>query len=109
MENENEYELRYLPLFYDDMFEKVSYIRQKLQNPKAADDLINDVEEAILNRLPDCESFEPYHSLKDREHSYYRIYVRNFVVFYVVIPAENKKIMEVRRFLYKGQDRDRHV
>lgn len=31
---ENKYELRYLPLFYDDMLEKVSYISQKLQNPK---------------------------------------------------------------------------
>ena len=32
--------------------------------------------------------------------------VRNFIVFYVVITAENKKIMEVWRFLYKRQDRD---
>lgn len=106
---ENKYELRYLPLFYDDMLEKVSYISQKLQNPKAADDLINDVEAAILKRLPDCESFEPYHSLNDREYPYYRIYVRNYIVFYVVIAIGNKKIMEVRRFLYKGQDRDNLV
>ena len=102
----NNYELRYLSLFYEDMMEKVSYIREKLQNPKAAEDLINDVEAAILKRLPVCESFEPYHSLKVREYPYYRIYVRNYIVFYVVIPTGNKKIMEVRRFLYKRQDRD---
>lgn len=102
----NNYELRYLSLFYEDMMEKVSYIREKLQNPKAAEDLINDVEIAILKRLPVCESFEPYHSLKDREYPYYRIYVRNYIVFYVVIPTGNKKTMEVRRFLYKRQDRD---
>ncbi len=103
---DNDYELRYLPLFYEDMFEKVSYKRDELQNPKAAENLINDVEEAILKRLPDCESFEPFHSIKNREYPYYRIYVRNFIISYVVITAENKKIMEVRRFLYKRQDRD---
>ena len=44
---ENEYELRYLPLFYEDMYEKVTYIREKLLNPEAADDLIDVVEKAL--------------------------------------------------------------
>lgn len=26
---DNEYELRYLPLFYEDMYEKISYIKDK--------------------------------------------------------------------------------
>ncbi len=64
---ENKYELSYLPLFYEDLFEKVSYIKDKLLNPGAANDLIDAVESAILKRLPDCESFEQYHSSKDRE------------------------------------------
>lgn len=68
---DNEYELRYLPLFYEDMYEKVTYIREKLLNPEAADDLIDAVEKAILDRLPNCESFEPYHSVKEREYPYY--------------------------------------
>ena len=50
---------------------------------------------------------EPYHSLKERHYPYYRIYVDNYVIYYVVIADEGaEKIMEVRRFLYKGQDRD---
>lgn len=65
---DNEYELRYLPLFYEDMYEKVTYIREELFNPEAADTLIDAVEEAILERLPNCESFEPYHSMKEREY-----------------------------------------
>lgn len=60
---DNEYELRYLPLFDEDMYEKVTYIREELFNPEAADTLIDTVEEAILERLPNCESFEPYHSI----------------------------------------------
>ena len=104
------YELRYLPLFYDDFNEKVSYIRHVLLNETAADTLIDAVEDAILERLPDCESFEPFHSKKEREYPYYRIYVKNYIVYYVVIPInDSKKIMEVRRFLYKGQDRDYFV
>ena len=106
---DNEYELRYLPLFYEDMHEKITYIREKLLNPKAADDLIDAVEKAILERLPNCENFEPYHSVKEREYPYYRIYVKNFTVYYVVIHMDDRKIMEVRRFLYNRQDRDRII
>ena len=52
-------------------------------------------------------SNETYPSMFERKHPYYRIYVDNFIVFYVVIDAGGgQKIMEVRRFLYKGQDRD---
>ena len=100
------YKLRYLPLFYRDLQEKVVYIAETLQNPKAANDLLNDVENAIFERLPNAESFEPYHSAKHRRYKYYRIYVKNYIVYYVVIDNEGSdKIMEVRRFLYNKQNR----
>lgn len=104
---DNKYKLRYLPLFYKDLNEKVEYIAFEKQNPAAAFRLIDDVEAAILERLPVAESFEIYPSMFERKNPYYRIYIDNFIVFYVVIDAgEKQKIMEVRRFLYKGQDRD---
>jgi cytidylate kinase len=56
-----------------------------------------------------CEKFEKFHSKRERKYPYYRIYVKNFVVYYVVIDDENGKIMEVRRFLYNRQDRDNIV
>ena len=65
--------------------------------------LIDDVENAILNRLPNAEAFEPFHSLKERRYPYYRIYVNNYIVYYVVI---EHRIMEVRRLLYVGRNRD---
>lgn len=102
-----QYELRYLPLFYRDLEQKVLYISDVLHNPKAANDLLDAVESAILERLPIVESFEPYHSLKERRYKYYRIYVKNFVVYYVVI--DDEKIMEVRRFLYNRQDSEKLV
>lgn len=53
------------------------YIAESLQNKKAANDLLDEVEKAILDRLTVAEAFEPYHSLKDRQYPYYRIYVKN--------------------------------
>ena len=102
---DKKYKLRYLPLFYEDLEQKVVYISEKLQNEKAANDLIDAVEKAILERVPVAESFEPYHSMKERKYPYYRIYVKNFVAWYVVIDDEGEdKIMEMRRFLYDKQD-----
>ena len=52
----------------------------------------------------------PYISLKERKYPYYRIYVKNFVIYYVVIDDEgDDKIMEVRRFLYKRQDKEKYL
>ena len=100
------YELRYLPLFYEDLNDKVLYIAVEKQNPKAAADLVDKVEKAILDRLPFAESFEPYKSRFEREHTYYRIYVDNSEVYYVVIGEDDgHKIMEVRRFLYFRQNK----
>ena len=95
---EVKYTLQYLPTFYTDLEEHVMYISHVLKNVQAANELLNDVENAILDRLPVAESFEPY----------YRIYVKNYVIYYVVIPnGRNKKIMEVRRILHGLQDRDK--
>lgn len=97
---DTKYELRYLPLFYEDLEEKVLYIAEQLHNEKAANDLIDAVENVIIERLPNAEAFEPYHSMKERRYKYYRIYVKNFVIYYVIIDDEgSKKIMEVRRFI----------
>jgi len=90
------YKLSYLPLFEEDVSSAVDYISNELKNPQAALKLINDIEKAVLKRLSAPTSFEPYNSLKDRKDAYYRIYVKNFMIFYVVIG----ETMEVRRFIY---------
>ena len=96
---DTQYELRYLPLFYEDLEQKVIYISETLHNEKA-----------IMERLPIAESFEPFRSVKERQYKYYRICVKNFVIYYVVIDGiDSKKIMEVRRFLYNKQDREQLI
>ena len=104
------YELRYLPLFYDDLEEKVLHIADELHNPQAANALLDEVECAILERLPFAESFEPYQSTKERRYPYYRIYVKNYVIYYGVIDDESdNKVMEVRRILHNKQKRNKWI
>lgn len=95
-----EYMLRFLPIFENDLNEIVDYIAFELQNPIAADALVDEVRQAISNRLPFAESFEPFRSSRNRKHPYYRISVKNYTIFYVVIGD----IMEVRRILYSRRD-----
>lgn len=102
---DNPYQLRYLPLFEQDLTEAAKYIANVLKNKEAALRLIQDVEEAILERLDHPKAFEPYHSAGERQYPYYRIYVRNFVVYYVVIDH----VMEVRRLLYGPRDVERNL
>lgn len=101
MEN-NKYQLRYLPLFEQDLIQTVRYITNMLKNPDAALRLVEDVQAAILERLDNPIAFEPYSSAQTREYPYYRIYIRNYVVYYVVIDD----VMEVRRFIYGARDTD---
>ena len=107
---DKKYKLRYMPLFYEDLDKKITYIAKKLKDPKAASDLLDKVEKAILEGLSVTGSFEPYHSIRERKYAYYRIYVDNFIIYYVVIDDDDvSPIMEVRRFLYSRQDQQRLV
>ena len=95
MENKS-YKLRYLPLFEQDLISTANYITNVLKNEDAAIRLVDDVEAAILERLNNPVAFEPYPSAKKRDYPYYRIYVRNYDGYYVVIDD----VMVVRRLLY---------
>lgn len=96
------YKLSFLPLFESDLIEITDYIANKLNNPEAALRLVDDIEIAINRRLETPLMFAPYLTSKNRPYPYYRINIRNFSVFYVVIGD----IMEVRRVLYTKSNID---
>lgn len=102
--DENEIILKFLPLFKQELERAASYIAIERENPVAAERLVNAVESAIYKRLPIAECFEPIPSVKQRDNPYYRIYVKNYIVLYVVIDKGSKKTMEVRHFLHNKQD-----
>ena len=90
------YRLTFLSLFEEDLNSIVDYISNTLHNPSAAERLVDDVELAILKRLESPLAFSPHPSVKKRQYPYYRINIRNFSIFYVVID----NTMEVRRIIY---------
>lgn len=98
----NKYNLRYLPKFEEDLNEIIYYIVYKLHSPESALRLVDKIENSILERQNCPLSFEPFQSNRRRKHPYYRIYVDNFIVYYVVI----ENVMEVRRVLYKSRNTD---
>jgi plasmid stabilization system protein ParE len=95
-----QYELRYSSLYQDELADAQSYIAEALQNPIAADNLVDKVERAILERLKMPEIFRVYRSSRGEE--YRRITVGNYFVLYVVYG----NVMEVRRFVYARRDID---
>jgi toxin ParE1/3/4 len=94
------YTFKVLPIFEEDLKGIVDYISRRLHNPQATNNLIDDVEEAILTRLSNPDTFEKFVSIKKQKYNYYRIRIRNFTIFYVLIGD----IMEVRRILYNKRN-----
>ena len=94
------YKLRYLPLFWDDLNDAVSYIADVLEAPAAAERLLDEVEAAILSHLETPTIAPVYKTRRSRALPYYWFSVGNYMVFYVVFDD----VMEVRRFIYGARD-----
>lgn len=76
-----------------------------LKNLNAALHFVDSVEEYIQERTTCAEFFEQCHSSKERQHPYYCIYVKNYIIFYVVIGD----VMEVRRIINNRRDTTEHI
>lgn len=94
------YELKILPLFENDLNEIIEYIAGTLGNPIAASSMVSEVEKAIYDRLQSAEVFEQYELNSKHELPYYKIHVKNYTIFYVVIG----NVMEVRRIIYSRRN-----
>lgn len=97
---EKKYKITILPLFEQDMQGAIQYISKVLDNPSAAERLLDKTYSEIKKRLKNPLAFAPYDDGKKRKDKYYRILVNNFSVFYVVLDD----VMEVRRFIYNRRD-----
>lgn len=97
---EKKYEIKYLPLFYKDLDQITDYIMYKLNNKIAANNFVNELEKEINKRAYNPVSYEKYISIRKRKYTHYKIYVKNYTVFYTV----KDNIMEVRRILYSKRN-----
>ena len=94
------YKLKYLPLAQKDLKDITSYIADNLKAPKAAMDLVDDLDHSIrrLQQFPfSCRVYQPIEPLDDE---YRMLPVKNYLVFYVVTEHE----VEIRRIVYAKMD-----
>lgn len=92
-------------IIYTDTFTKqfdniLKYFIFKLKNKIAAKNFYDEVIKEIEKRSEKPECFEKYESNRKRKNTYYRIYVKNYTIFYVV----KNNTMEVRRILYSRRN-----
>ena len=94
------YSIRYLPTFSKDLNSISHYMINTLENKNIAENFYLEVKKEIEKRSFSPEAFEVYRHTKDGKYKWYRIYLKNFTIFYVVANGT----MEVRRILYNKRN-----
>lgn len=101
----NNYNIKYSATFINQFNNILKYFVHKLKNKIAAENFYNEVTKEIEKRSENPESFEKHISTKKRKNTYYKIYVKNYTIFYVV----KDNTMEVRRILYSKRNFDKLI
>ncbi|MBO5005188.1 MAG: type II toxin-antitoxin system RelE/ParE family toxin [Clostridia bacterium] len=104
MEN-NKYTIKYSSTFINQFNNILKYFVHKLKNKIAAENFYNEVIKEIETRSKNPENYEKYLSTRKRKNSYYRIYVKNYIIFYIV----KDTTMEIRRILYSKRNFDKLI
>lgn len=94
------YKIRCLPLFYKDLDKIMYYIVYKLNNKITAERFLDIVELKLIERVNSSEQYEKYMSLRKRRIPYYRIYIKNYTIFYTI----KGDTIEFRRILYSRRN-----
>jgi toxin ParE1/3/4 len=96
------YELVYLPVAGEDITDIVLYIADRLKAPKAAMELLDELDNsiALLGDFPYAHRI--FHTIKPLKEEYRMVPVKNHAVFYVV--REKEKIVEIHRVVYAKMD-----
>lgn len=101
----NKYTIKYSSSFINQFNSILKYFVNKLQNKIAAENFYNKVVKEIEKRSENPESYEKYTEIRTRKSTYYRIYVKNYTIFYVV----KDNTIEVRKILYSRRNFDKFV
>ncbi len=101
----NKYTIKYTETFVKQFNNILKYFIYKLQNKIAAENFYDEVIKEIEKRSEYNESFEKYNSKKKRKNTYYRIYVKNYTIFYTI----KDNAMEVRRILSSRRNFDKLI
>ena len=90
------YNIKYLPTFIYQLNNILYHLTYVLKNKNAAERFREEVIEKIEKRSESPTSFEIFKNSKIEKTNWYRIYVKNYTISYVV----KNDVMEVRRIYY---------
>ena len=96
------YSLNITDIAEEDILSTVKYIANVLKNPKAASNLLDEIErhEGILENSPDIYPLVSDEYLAKKGLKY--VIIKNYLMFYTV--NDVKKIVNIIRFLYGRRD-----
>ena len=99
------YALKFTPIANDDVDQIYQYIVERLYAPKAAHDLMEDIENSIL-RLKDFPySGSPVADDILRGRGYRKLLIKNYIVFYLIDEAEKQVV--IMRVFYGARQYDK--
>lgn len=91
----NNYKICYFSTFENELNEIIYYVSNVLKN----------IEKSIKERSKNPESYARYERSKKSKFVWYRIYVKNFIIFYTV----EDNIMKVAHIIYSRRDIERYI
>ena len=94
------HEIKYLPSFNQELNAIVEYITYTLEAPRAALNLLDELEESINNLKKFPLAHRLYRPIKPISTEYRLFTVKNYLVFYVVLETT----IEIHRIIYKKRD-----
>ena len=101
----NKYTIKYTETFIKQFNNISRYFIYKLRNKISAENFYNEVLKEIEKRSEYPESFEKYNSTRKRKNTYYRIYVKNYTIFYTI----KDNTMQVRLILSSRRKFDKLI
>lgn len=96
------YHVKYLTSFSEELNDILYYITNALKNPIAAENLLNKIIKSIEIRSQNPESHEIYKTKNSSKYIWYRIYLNNYTIFYIV---ENNE-MKIAHMMYSLRNID---
>ena len=93
-------DIKYLPSFQQELGSIMEYITFTLEAPRAALNLLDELEKAINNLKNSPLAHRLYHPIKPIQTEYRVLTVKNYLVFYVVLD----ETIEIHRIIYKKRD-----
>ena len=93
-------EIKYLPSFNQDLDAIVEYITYMLEAPRAASNLLDELEKSINNLKFFPLAHRLYRPIKPISTEYRVLTVKNYLIFYVVL----EDTIEIHRIIYKKRN-----